>query len=58
MLTLEGIKPSQNKLQVIQDAQPPTNIKMVKSFVRLCNFFQTQIKDFAIIAAPLFKVTR
>jgi hypothetical protein len=24
----------------------------------LCNFFQTHIKDFAIIAAPLFKVTR
>ncbi len=23
-----------------------------------CNFFQTHIKDFAIIAAPLFKVTR
>jgi hypothetical protein len=24
----------------------------------LCNFFSTQIKDFAIIAAPLFQVTR
>jgi hypothetical protein len=24
----------------------------------LCNFFCTHIKDFAIIAAPLFKVTR
>ncbi len=31
---------------------------MVKSFVGLCNFFRTHIKDFAIIAALLFKVTR
>jgi hypothetical protein len=57
MLTPEGIKPGRNKLQAIHDAQPPTNIKMVRSFVGLCNFFWTHIKDFAIIAAPLFKVT-
>jgi RNase H-like domain found in reverse transcriptase len=31
---------------------------MVVSFVGLCNFFQTHIKDLVIIAAPLFKVTR
>jgi len=58
MLTPEGIKPGRNKLQAIRDTQPPTNIKMVRSFVGLCNFFCTHIKDFAIIAAPLFKVTR
>jgi hypothetical protein len=58
MLTPEGIKPGQNKVQAIRDAQPPTNIKMVRSFVGLCNFYQMHIKDFAIIAAPLFKVTR
>jgi long-chain acyl-CoA synthetase len=41
MLTPEGIKPGRNKLQAIRDAQPPTNIKMVRSFVGLCNFFLT-----------------
>ncbi len=59
MLTPEGIKPGQNKLQAIRDAQPPTNIKMVRSFVGLFpDFFRMHIKDFAIIAAPLFKLTR
>jgi hypothetical protein len=58
LLTPEDIKPGRNKLQAIRDAQPPTNIKMVRSFVGLCNFFRTHIKDFAIIAAPIFKVTR
>ncbi len=57
-LTPEGIKPGRNKLQAIKDAKPPTTIKMVRSFVGLCNFFRTHIKDFAIIAAPLFQVTR
>jgi hypothetical protein len=33
-------------------------IKMVITFVGLCNVFRTHIKDFAIIVAPLFKVTR
>ncbi len=57
ILTPEGIKPGHNKLlHAIHEAQPPTNIKMVRSFDGLCNFFQTHIKDFAIIA--LFKVTR
>jgi hypothetical protein len=31
---------------------------MVRSFVGLRNFFHTHIKDFAIITAPLFKVSR
>jgi hypothetical protein len=55
MLTPEGNKPGRNKLQAICDAQPPTNIKMVRSW--LCNFFRTHIKVFTIIAS-LFKVTR
>jgi hypothetical protein len=58
MLTPQSIKPGRNKLQAIKDAKPPTNVKMVRSFVGLCNFFQTHIKDFATIAAALFKVTR
>jgi hypothetical protein len=57
-LTLEGIKPGRNKLQAIKDAEPPTTIKMVRSFVGLCNFFRTHIEDFVDIAAPLFKVKR
>ena len=54
-LTPQGIKPGRNKLQAIKDTKLPTNIKMVRSFVSLCNFFRSHIKDFATIAAPLFK---
>jgi hypothetical protein len=57
-LTPEGIKPGKNKLKAIKDAKPPTDVKTICSFVGLCNFFWTHIKNFAIIAAPLFRLTR
>jgi Reverse transcriptase (RNA-dependent DNA polymerase) len=57
-LTLEGIKPGNNKLKVIQMAKAPNDVKTIRSFVGLCNFFRTHIKDFAVIAAPVFKLTR
>jgi hypothetical protein len=49
-LTPDGIKPGKNKLKAIKDAKPPTNIKTIRSFVGLCNFFRTHTKDFALIA--------
>ncbi len=57
-LTPDEIKLGKNKLKAIKDAKPPTNIKTIQSLVGLCTFFRTHIKDFALIAAPLFKMTR
>ncbi len=57
-LTPEGIKPGKNKLKAIQTAKAPADIKTIRSFVGLCNFFWTHIKNLEVIAAPLFKLTR
>jgi hypothetical protein len=57
-LTPEGIKPGKNKLKAIQTAKAPNDVKTISSFKGLCNFFRTCIKDFTVIAAPLFKLTR
>ncbi len=57
-LTPAGIKPGKNKFKSIKNAKPPTDIKTIRSFVGLCNFFRTHIKNFATIAVPLFKLTR
>ncbi len=34
------------------------DIKTIRYFVGLCNFFLTHIKDFALITAPLFRLTQ
>jgi hypothetical protein len=57
-LTPEGIKPGEDKLKTIKQANPPDDVKGIRSFMGLCNFFQHHIQDFAILAAPLFKLTR
>jgi hypothetical protein len=57
-LTPEGIKPGKAKLKSIEQAKPPSDVKGIRSFMGLCNFFRHHIQDFSIIAAPLFKFTR
>jgi hypothetical protein len=46
------------QLKAIQTAKPLADVKTIRSFVGLCNFFRTHIKDFAVLAAPIFKLTR
>jgi hypothetical protein len=57
-VTPEGIKPGEAKLRTIKQATPPDDVKGIRSFMGLCNFFRHHIQDFAILAAPLFKLTR
>ncbi len=57
-ITPEGIKLGENKLNAIKDAKPLADVNTIPSFIGLCNFFRTHIKNFAMIAAPLFQLTR
>ena len=54
-LTPEGIKPGKDKLKAVAKAKIPETKEEIKSFVGLCNFFRTHIKDFARICEPLNK---
>jgi hypothetical protein len=45
-------------LKAIKSATPPGDVKAIRSFMGLCNFFRNHIQGFAITAAPLFKLTR
>ena len=57
-LTENGIKPGIDKLKAVRMATPPKNIKEIRQFVGLCNFFRTHVRNFAQISAPLVQLTR
>jgi hypothetical protein len=42
----------------VEKAKIPAFKEEIKSFVGLCNFFRTHIKDFARICEPMNKATR
>jgi hypothetical protein len=53
-LTPQGIKPGKAKLKAIKSLEAPNDVKLICSFVGLCNFFWNHIPNFAISAAPFF----
>jgi hypothetical protein len=57
-LTGDGVRPGQDKANAMQTAKPPRSVKELGSFCGLANYFRSYIVQFAIKAAPLFKLTR
>jgi Reverse transcriptase (RNA-dependent DNA polymerase)/RNase H-like domain found in reverse transcriptase/Integrase zinc binding domain/Integrase core domain len=57
-LTPEGIKPGLDKLKAVAKTLPPSNVKEVRQFLGLCNFFRSHVKNFAIVSAPLAALTK
>jgi transposase InsO family protein len=55
VLTPKGISMSQDKIRKVLDFPLPTNVKELRSFVGLCNYFSEHIRDAASILRPLHK---
>jgi hypothetical protein len=56
-LSGDGVRPGQDKAMAMQSAQPPRSVKELRSFCGLANYFRSYIVQFAIEAAPLFRLT-
>ena len=54
----DGIKMDQTKVKAILDWSEPKNVKGVRSFLGLANFYQRFIKDYARVACPLHDLTK
>jgi len=57
-LTKEGIFPGTDKLKTVKEAKPPENVKQIRQFLGLCNFFRRHIQNFAQITSPLTNLTK
>lgn len=53
----KGLSPDPAKVDVIRNAQPPTDKTGVQSYLGLANFCRHYVKNFADLAAPLVQLT-
>ncbi len=58
ILTREGIKPQQQKINVILQVTPPCNVKQVWSFVRMLNHYKAMIPCFSHLLTLLTVLTK
>ena len=53
-----GIQAGEAKIEAVRKWAEPTSVTEVKQFLGLCSFFRRTVKDFAVIAGPLTRLTR
>jgi hypothetical protein len=57
-VSAKGISPVDDKIKIINDAQPPTTVKGVRQFLGLAGYYHKHILNFSKIAAPLTDLTK
>jgi hypothetical protein len=54
----EGVTLSVDKMAANRETKPPGNLKQIREFVGLANFFRFLIKDFSKMSAPMTALTK
>ena len=58
IVSSEGLKPDDTKLQAIKDYPPPKNLKQVRAFVGLCSYYRRFVPNFSKYSSCLTNLTR
>ena len=54
----EGISPDPNRVQAIKDAEIPTTVSELRSFLGMTNYSSLFIRNYASICEPLQRIQR
>ena len=58
LVSKEGIKPDPEKVAPIATYPAPKNVKQIRSFAGMCNYYRSLIKNYASIMKPLYRLTK
>ncbi len=58
ILTPDGIKPNPDKVSGIKSYPTPTKLKQLRSFLGMIGYYRKFIRNFGIIAGPLYELTK
>ena len=58
VVTPEGVSPNPDKVRVVQEFPPPNNLKELRHFLGLANYYRRFVKGFSHIANPLNALTK
>ena len=57
-VTSDGARPDPNNVSKVLQWPVPCNVTEVKQFLGLCSYYRKHVKNFSIIAKPLFDLTK
>lgn len=58
LVNVEGIRPSRESVQAIDDFPVPRSFKELRAFLGMVSYFRRYIKNFSVIAAPLYSLLK
>ena len=58
VVTPDGISPNPDKIKVVQEFPTPTNLKQLRNFLGLANYYRRFVRGFSHVASPLNALTK
>jgi len=58
LVSADGIKPDPKKISAILEMPIPSDVTGVRSFIGMCGFYRSYIRNFAKICGPLYDLTK